>query len=233
MKKLTLSLILTLAIGTTVMAESYPAYGSNSYKAKHDSGYTSSDIITPQNAIVSDVGFYLGLAYGPMNANSEANMNHPIIIQAESDYDLNTIMLQAGYKLNQYIAIEGRYWRTFGDIDYTNTSSTHPWMNSSGSSDNDDENVWGIYIKPSYPINEDFNIYILVGYASIDFDDVEEDEDGLSWGIGASFSIINNLSVFIDYVRLYDDDTTEEVFGYDIDFDVSVDSWNFGISYNF
>ncbi len=60
MKKLTLSLIAMLAISTSVMAETYPAYGPDSYKELRD----SADIEG-----VTRKGFRLGLGIGGANTH--------------------------------------------------------------------------------------------------------------------------------------------------------------------
>jgi opacity protein-like surface antigen len=227
MKNLTLSVIATLALTTFAVAESYPAYGVDSYKAQHDSSYNTE----AEQSTIGNTGIYVGIAYGLMNVNAQVDASQPERIETESDYDLNMIMLQAGYKFNQYIAVEGRYWFAFGDIDYTFTSSTHPWANESGSFDSDDEDAYAFYIKPMYPIATGLDIYALLGYASID--DIEEDDSGFSWGLGFSYNINDNIAVFVDYTKLYDDDATDELMGYRVDADISSDSWNFGINYKF
>lgn len=81
MKKITLSLIVPLAISTFAMAESYPAYGPDSYAAKHKQGpyavqkdevkYASGNDDSNIASTVDRQGFRLGLGLGLGNTNLE------------------------------------------------------------------------------------------------------------------------------------------------------------------
>ena len=51
-------------------------------------------------------GFYLGLGYGGMEAKLSTDL---LNINKTSD-TFNQVMFQAGYKFNEYVAIEGRYY---------------------------------------------------------------------------------------------------------------------------
>ena len=182
--------------------------------------------------VITDGGFYLGLAYGVMNASIDeteflagGDITRPFI-----DEDFSSIMLQAGYKINSYVAIEGRYW--FGlDSDaglYTGDNNIPADVNI---------DAWGIYVKPMYPVTDAFDIYALLGYAAADLNvdlangaDFESDTiDGFSWGIGAQYSINDSLGLFVDYVSVYDD-TEEYIGGED---DATITSINFGVNYQF
>jgi len=177
--------------------------------------------------VVTNSGFYLGLAYGMGEWNYDrVNGND------DGTFDFDTIILQAGYNFNKYIAVEGRYW--FG----LDTSDTF----ANGDSGEVNIDAWGIYVKPQYPVTEAFKIYGLLGYASIsslewknnngggagDYTD-QYNYDGFSWGLGAGYTFTDNIEVFVDYVSIYDD--TLDMFStpYDIDFS----TWNFGVTYKF
>lgn len=67
-------------------------------------------------------------------------------------------MLQAGYKFNQYVAVEGRYW-----IGLEEGMEVDLGINGDLTVD-----TWGLYVKPMYPVTEAFDIYALLGYASSD-----------------------------------------------------------------
>jgi hypothetical protein len=71
---------------------------------------------------------------------------------------------------------------------------------------NVDVDGWGIYVKPMYPVTDAFDIYALLGYANTNI----------------------NYKV-VDYVSMYDD-TFEDSTGKN---ELTVDSWNFGVTYNF
>ena len=82
-----------------------------------------------------------------------------------------------------------------------------------------------------YPLTQAFDVYGLLGYANTDSDygHDEWDDGAFSWGIGAAYSFTENASLFVDYVSLYDDET-EDSRG---DLDVTVDTINFGVNYQF
>ena len=181
--------------------------------------------------VVTDAGFYLGLAYGYANMDlteteyfaPTATTRSSVRVTDLGDDSYNTIMLQAGYKFNEYVAVEGRYW--FGlDEDF--------------GLGNGDYNIdtWGLYVKPMYPVTDAFDIYALLGYANTDQGNAFSDTtlDGFSWGLGGSYEFTENFAVFIDYVNMYNDTDRIDYVGGDydeLDFDIS--TWNFGVTYKF
>ena len=55
-------------------------------------------------------------------------------------------------------------------------------------------------------------------------------ESGFQWGLGASYEVVENVGVFVDYTNLYDDT------GFDGELpnqDVLADSINIGFTYTF
>jgi hypothetical protein len=58
------------------------------------------------------------------------------------------------------------------------------------------------------------------------------DDGDFSWGLGALYKTTENLSVFADFVRLYDDTVNSPALPMDGD-DVTVDSINVGLIYTF
>ena len=175
--------------------------------------------------VVTDAGFYLGLAYGyaTMDLTFTEVTGNSVYAEDLGDDSYSTIMLQAGYDFNKYVAIEGRYW--FGlDEDF--------------GLGNGDYNIdtWGIYVKPQYPVTDAFDIYALLGYANTDQGNAFNDTtlDGFSWGLGASYAFTNNVAIFVDYVNMYNDSVTDTYPNGDydeLDFDIS--TWNFGVTYKF
>lgn len=167
--------------------------------------------------VMDNSAFYLGLGFGTASVNDDFT---------NEEISANTVMLQAGYQYNQYVAFEGRY--TFGfntDYDPGTTSSL------ANAYDGDFSN-WGLYVKPMYPIG-DFTLYALLGYGGVMLDDLaggDAYEDGFQWGLGADYAFTENISVFVDYVSLYDDT------GFDYraqDQDINSDTWTLGVSYAF
>jgi len=196
----------------------------------------------PEVVAPVDNGFYLGLAYGYLNATADINVG-PATIESAIDDSYGEIMLQAGYKFNSYVAVEGRYWFGVSDGSWLNpngsSSSKFPGLGLAASDLSFD--AWGIYVKPMYPVAENFNVYALLGYGSIDStidgDDNWEDStsaDGFSWGIGAEYAFNENVSVFVDYTCIYNDTTDEVIInGTSVDVDLDADVIDFGVTYKF
>jgi len=199
MRKLNLSLASIFAIGTFATAGG-------------DIGPVE-PVINEPVAIKSNGNFYLGLAYSYIDAEEKNSLTDTTVV----DDSFDDIMIQAGYNFNQYVAVEGRYW--FGLSDTTINGADI------------ELDAWGIYLKPQYPTTEAFNMYALLGYGSAEFDfsgssTVNSDTmDGFSWGLGASYTFTDNVSVFVDYVSIYNDD--------EVVYDDAIDSWNVGVTYNF
>jgi len=175
-------------------------------------------VIDEAIVVASDSTFYIGAAYGYM---SEDYTRNPDILPLKSfDEDFSSVMLQAGYKFNPYIAIEGRYW--FGVDDVT----------LAGYADNvDAPDSFGLYAKPMYPVTDAFDIYALLGYAWTDTS--LNKIDGFSWGVGASYSFADNVALFVDYTSLYNTDEDHTVAGTTVNKDYDIDTWNFGVTYQF
>jgi opacity protein-like surface antigen len=198
MKKFNLSLVAVLAMSTFAVAGG-------------DIAPVEPMVETPMVEESTPGAFYLGLAYGAANGDVSWTdtplSGEPISGSDDTDYD--TIMLQAGYKFNPYIAVEGRYWF---DLD-------------------EDVDTWGIYAKPMYPVTDAIDIYALLGYASSDVDYI--DADGFSWGLGGAYAFTDNVAVFVDYTSMYDDDDTVAYVGGSERLDTEITSWNFGVTYTF
>jgi opacity protein-like surface antigen len=237
MKKILLSVTTAMAMSSLAMA------GGNIAPVEEV-------IVEAPEAVVevadTDSGLYLGLAYGYLNSTDTITSADGWLSQSVDLWDdsYGEIMLQAGYKFNQYVAVEGRYW--FG-------VSTGSWLNPNGTNGvigdaAADVSIdgWGIYVKPMYPVADGFNIYALLGYggASADLDNTDiwddlTDQSGFSWGLGAEYAFNDNVSLFVDYVVLYDD--TESYTSYSVgngklatfDNELSYDTVNFGITYKF
>ncbi|WP_052746183.1 porin family protein [Sulfurovum lithotrophicum] len=194
MKKLNLSLAAIFAIGTFAVA---------------GGDIAPVEPVVEAPVVESTGNFYIGGAYGYGDMDvSDAGYSH--------DENFDSFMLQAGYKFNPYIAVEGRYWWTSGN----------DWDNSGEDFSADS---WGIYVKPMYPVTNELDIYALLGYGDTDPEiggsGPDYDTDGFQWGLGASYDVTENVAVFVDYVSLYDDTNDGE--------DLTIDTVNFGVTYNF
>ena len=195
MTKFTLSAVAVLAMSTFAMA------GGDIAPVEEPA------VVVEEPA--SEANFYIGGAYGYGDMElSETGYSH--------DENFDSFMLQAGYKFNPYIAVEGRYW-------WTSEDSWDDW-NEDFSADS-----WGIYVKPMYPVTNELDVYALLGYGDTDPEiggqGPDYDTDGFQWGLGASYDATDNVAVFVDYVSLYDDTNVGE--------DLTIDTVNFGVTYNF
>ncbi len=179
--------------------------------------------IAPAKPIVEPVAgnFYVGISYSCLDARqTDKNSAYlPNIVSPTINEDFESIMLQAGYKFNPYIAIEGRYWYGLEET-----------IVNEGALDFDSSiNIWGIYAKPMYPATESLDVYGLLGYASTDYDTSASIDgiDGFSWGLGVAYSFTENISVFADYVSIFDEESDYSTT------DDSSNTYNFGVTYQF
>ena len=160
-------------------------------------------IVVPEPSY-QDSGFYLGLGYGFLKVERETlvpgNLNNTT--WGTGDYD--QIMLQAGYKINPYFALEGRYWLGLGDNAWAAIGDNS--VQSVGEVDQ-----WGFYVKPIYPITEALDVYALLGWSKVTYDITnapsDANRDGFSWGVGAAYDFNQNWSMFADYSNVYDNET--------------------------
>ena len=162
--------------------------------------------------------FYVGVGMGEAYVNDDVT---------NEEISATTLMLQAGYRYNNYLALEGRYTFGLGGSDYDAGNATGITDAYDG-----DLSTWGVYLKPSYPI-ADISLYALLGYGGIMLNDLmggDAVENGFHWGLGATYSFTEEISVFADYVSLYDDTGFDYRAKLD---DVDADTWTVGFSYNF
>ncbi len=172
---------------------------------------------TPVPVMVEQSPFYLGFGVGQAKLNDD---------DTSEEFKSTTLMLQAGYQYNEYLALEGRY--TFGfNMDYDSGKTSNLINDYNG-----DFSSWGLYVKPMYPIG-DFSLYALLGYGGLMLDDLaagDAYESGFQWGLGAGYAISEKYTVFVDYVALYDDTGFDYRARLD---DIDSDTWTFGVSYKF
>ncbi len=211
MKKLTLSL-------TTILAMSTFAVAGGDIAPVEPVVETPMVMEAPVNT-----GFYLGIAYGYENLKIETN-------RGSLDEKFGSILLDAGYKFNKYVAVEGRYWSGI------NSNNDLAWR--TGLPADVTVDAWGVYVKPMYPVTNVFNIYALLGYGSADASykpnnnvTINSDStDGFSWGVGADYALTNNWSLFVDYTSVIDGETgaVDALSSSD-----TLNTVNFGVNYLF
>ena len=171
----------------------------------------------PAPVVTDESVFYIGMGIGYITFDNDFT---------SEKITSNTLMLQAGYQYNQYIALESRY--SFGfNTDYDAGNIVNPVQVYDG-----DVTSWGIYLKPMYPIGN-FSVYALLGYGEMMLEDIlngDAVEGGFQWGLGASYNFTENISVFVDYVSLYNSTGFDYVAK---NADIDVDTWTLGVSYKF
>jgi len=213
MKKLTLSLITVLATSTFAVA------GGDIEPVE-----PMVPSIVVEEAPISTGGLYLGIGYGYEKLTIDRASGGNLI-----DEQFGSVMLDAGYKFNQYLAVEGRYWAGI------NSSNELAWR--SGLPSDITVDAWGVYLKPMFPVSNDFSIYGLVGYGSAEatyepnnISITSDSVSGVSWGVGAEFAVTNNWAIFVDYTSIIDgeDGNTDRIITED-----SLDTVNIGVNYQF
>lgn len=215
------------------------ALSSSLIAGGHISPVKKSVTPTPPAPVASpeDRGFYAGVAYSYINYDLTKTTNtNGNRTTATRDTEHNGVMFQAGYRHNRYLSFEGRYWlvadKSFmlGNLKRTKNL-----------------NAWGLYFKPTYPVAKAIDLYGLLGYAHIKTDFIayrangttnvqKLDDNDFSWGAGLSYKINDTFQVFADFVRIYDDSQTKYLAAPLVgtkDWDMTIDSYNVGVSYRF
>ena len=158
---------------------------------------------------VSDNYFYAGLAYSYMDMNDDT---------LNTDITGNAVTFLAGYKFYQYLSVEGRYSLTVSDLDVEGVDRN--W---------DISNV-ALYLKPQYSFDQ-VTVYGLLGYGEVTLDNgTSYSENGFQWGLGASYSATDAIDLFVDYTRLYDDNSFDT---FAANNDIVFDSVTVGVNYKF
>jgi opacity protein-like surface antigen len=96
---------------------------------------------------------------------------------------------------------------------------------------------WSLFVKPQYPVTEDFNIYALLGFGGVNIDSVtteivDVDDTSFQWGLGASYDITESIAIFADYTNLANDMDGYFYTSTDLT-QVDVDTFNVGLTYKF
>jgi len=194
-------------------------------------GYAGGNIEVPETEsinipIVEETkNFYIGLGLSKMSLRNDFS---------DEEFSASGIMLQLGYQINPYVAIEGRYTKHVGNLDYD-----HGKVLTTNISDYDgDFSNIAVYVKPMYSI-ESFQMYGLLGYGAVKLTNIplggspiaaDRSENSFQWGVGLGYDVLDNVSVFVDYVRFYDDDGFN---GRATQSNIVSDAWTLGVSYTF
>jgi len=147
------------------------------------------DIINTPSVETGKNNFYIGIGYSQLTGSEFYNGTFEKL-----DLDANAVTLNAGYKIYDYLSVEGRYLTTVGDINYDNSIR-----------DFDIDKVItnkALYLKPEYELNK-FSIYGLLGYGQVVAN--RASDSSFQWGIGVSYEVLENTRLYVDYSSIYDD----------------------------
>jgi len=160
-------------------------------------------------------GFYAGVGYSCLQMGLDVPYLDMRAMTAAS--------VTAGYNFNEFVAIEGRYTASIGDITVKTVNS------ETDTGDIDLANI-GLYIKPQYNIDR-FGVYALLGYGQFTLkENTSFAEAGFQYGAGLNAMVSTNVNLFIDYRRLYDNTAFDD---FDLDREVMANSYTVGVNYYF
>jgi len=157
-------------------------------------GNIASPIIIEDERIANEMvsepsNFYAGLALSAVSAR-ESGASLSFTSRKTGQDRLGNATLFAGYDFNEYVAVEGRYTATFMKDDTSKMSG------------------FSIFVKPQYPVSDEFSVYGLVGYGLVNIDNtnsthnIDVNEKGFQWGLGASYAVTEDISISLDYTLL-------------------------------
>ena len=205
MKKITLSLGALVAISSLGFAGG-------------DIAPVEPEVMAPVVMQADNSGVYVGLGMSAVSARDSAFDLDFTSSEVGQDRLANATFL-VGYNINEYFAVEGRYTTTFTDEDLVEMDG------------------FSFFVKPQYPLSEDFSVYALLGYGSVEMDGVgpakgrvDVDDSGFQWGLGASYAIGDNYTIFIDYTSLASE--MDAVY-YNGAGEVDADAVTLGVTYKF
>ncbi len=165
---------------------------------------------------VSNSSFYVGFGIASVSArDAAADLN--FFDEEPGQERLGNISLLAGYNYNEYVAVEGRYTTSFAKEDSLEMDG------------------WSLFVKPQYPVSEDFSVYALLGFGGVTMDGIngyhtDVDDTGFQWGLGMEYAVMENISLFADYTSLASD---MEGYYWTGAFEGDADALTIGMNYKF
>jgi len=160
--------------------------------------------------------YYVGVGYSCAQVTSD-NPDQEFMA-------MTALSLNAGYQINDSLAVEARYTRSLGNVNYKTWNVDRDLSSSSLSN-------LGLYLKPQYNF-EAFGVYGLLGFGQVSLDNGQNTftESGLQYGLGTTFTMMET-NIFVDYRRLYDgegfDNLTTDAQ------DTAANSFTLGVNYLF
>ncbi len=188
MKKIIFSLATAVALSSTAFA------GKNVAPVSIPSLPVPQKPQLPQTpAVVPPLGLYIGGGLTFVKSKCQCDKNVKFSddttskVNSAKTYGIN---LKAGYTFTEYLAVEAQYLYTpWGDKDKT---LKH----------------YGIYVKPIAPVNDNMDVYALLGYGKTECETINNSYKGLAWGLGAEYTfgqkkdgLKNGWGVYAEYTR--------------------------------
>ncbi len=149
--------------------------------------------ISQTPTIIPPLGLYIGggLTFVKSECQCDTNVhfsdNTTSKVNSAKTYGVN---LKAGYTFTEYLAIEAKYLYTPWGDDYKTLKH------------------YGIYIKPIAPVNDNIDVYGLLGYGKSECETLNKSYKGLAWGLGAEYTfgqkkegLKNGWGVYAEYTR--------------------------------
>ena len=144
------------------------------------------------------------------------------------ELSVKTGMLGVGVAFSPYMALEARYYKSLGSqIDYASGTTSSPNKTYDSTFTN-----LSLFVKLSYPSGR-WTPYVLWGYGALKLTNIEggdREERTMQYGIGIRYKTTEHLSIFVDWVRAYDDKGFDGRATHDA---ISVDLVSMGVSYRF
>lgn len=103
-----------------------------------------------------------------------------------------------GYDFNEHFGVEGQGSFTLIDDSLGGVD----WFTS----------VVGVYVKGAVPVSDRVKLYVLGGFSSVEiigdfgFGTFSDDESGTSYGVGADFTLNDDMDVFVRYMNYLEED---------------------------
>lgn len=133
----------------------------------------------------SSKSFYIGLATNLVSARETgATLNY---FDAETGQErVGNASLIAGYNFYKYLSVEAR---ASGSIAYEHVAKF---------------TAVSLFVKPQYKVIDKFSVHALLGYGCVKLDslhgsNVNVDDKGFQWGLGASYDMSDSASLFVEY----------------------------------
>ena len=174
-------------------------------------------------------GFYVGAGFAVQRTYST---EHDWFSEKMDTQDKTVPLVGIlGYQFNCYIGVEGRISQSIFEEDYA------------------DVLTYSLFLKPQYPVTDDFTVYALLGYGVVNVEGTDGDtpaanvgktivdKGSFQWGVGLSYDLTENWTIFLDYTNLMHDESIapQRLYDYNPNYydKISDDSITLGVFYRF